>query len=152
MPAEDPFKIQKLLNDIRTFKRKVPTLLANQAQTYFVKSFDTSGLDGEPKWKEVKRRMQGTNEYKYPKLKGLTRRTKPILTMTGTLRRRVNNSIKVATWPKIELLVDLPYAKAQNEGNSKIDARPFMKQTNKLAKMQSELIEKNMNKIFKWQA
>lgn len=98
-------------------KRVLPIVLSKQAENYFTGSFTKQGL-GTDKWQEVNRRIAGTNEYKYPKFKGLSRRTKPILIGTGALRRKVSNSIRTATWDNISLIVDLPYASVHNEGGT----------------------------------
>lgn len=149
---DNKFRLGKLLDDLKRVENELPRLLANQAQTYFAESFTRGGLEGEPKWKEVNRRIPGTKEYKYPKTKKLARRTKPILTLTGALRRKVNNSIKLATWRKIELSVELPYAEAQNEGNParNLDARPFMIDTRRLQEKQIKLIDETFDRIFQW--
>jgi hypothetical protein len=135
-------------------KRELPIVLANQAQNYFAGTFEKGGI-GDEKWQEVKRRTPGTSEYKYPKAKGLQRRTSPILVGAGwkkrggTLRRRVARSIANAQWHQVRLVVDLPYAKAQNEGTDDIPARPYIKQTKELTGMQEKTINKTMNKIWK---
>lgn len=128
-------------------KRVLPVMLAKQAENHFTESFSKGALD-EYKWKEVQRRIPGTKAYKYPLKKGLTRRKKPILVMTGNLRRKVSRSISDARWDKVRLVVDLPYADVHNEGSEKITARPFMKQTNKLTTMQVDLINKETDKIW----
>lgn len=130
----------------------LPTLLANQAQNYFVSSFTKQGFDGV-KWQEVKRRIEGTPEYKYPAKKDLGRRTRFILIGKGStkLRRAVNNSVRVKTWPLVQLVVDLPYAKAQNEGNParNLPKRQYMGQTEELTRMQHELIKRELDKNIK---
>jgi phage gpG-like protein len=67
---------------------------------------------------------------------------------TGRLRRKVANSIVVADWNRIKLLVDLIYAAAHNEGTRNIPQRQYMGQTKELTKMQGELIEKQFKKIW----
>lgn len=116
-------------------------------QNYFVQAFRNQGI-GNEKWQEVKRRIPGTDEYRYPKKKGLSRRTKPILIKTGELRRRVANSVVVADWERIKLLIDLPYAAAQNEGAKHIPARPFVRQTDQLTDKQVKLVEQYFNRIW----
>lgn len=131
-------------------KRVLPIVLSKQAENYFTGSFTKQGLGGE-KWKEVNRRIEGTNEYKYPKFKGLARRTKPILVGTGALRRKVSNSIRSATWENVKLVVDLPYANVHNEGEGAITARPFMKQTPELTILQRKKITQHLDKIWQGQ-
>ena len=98
----------------------------------------------------MKRRQDGTPENKYPKRKGLSRRTKPILVGTGALRRAVSNSIRSATFNSIRLVVDLPYAIAQQYGTEHIDARPYMGDNAELRDQQRKTIMKTVDRI--WQA
>lgn len=128
---------------------ELPVILANQAQNYFVASFTKQGWDGVG-WKEVKRRQEGTSEYKYPKLKGLSRRTSPILVRTGRLRRAVSNSIKSETFQSVRLVVDLPYAAAQNDGVSghNLPRRHFMGNSPILRDQQQLKIKSYINKTW----
>jgi hypothetical protein len=112
-------------------RRDLLVLLSNQAQNYFSDSFKKQGFNGE-KWKEVQRRNSDINPktgkqysaYLYPKKKGLQRRTSPILVGAGykhrggVLRRAVSNMARTAEInnDKLRMIVDLPYAKIQNEG------------------------------------
>lgn len=139
--------------NIQRTKRELPVRLAKQAENHFTEAFSKGRLD-EYKWQEVQRRTPGTNAYKYPKRKGLQRRTSPILVGAGwkkrggTLRRRVARSITSARWNYVHLMVDLPYAKVHNEGGEHIPARPYMKQTRRLASMQKTLITTEVDKIW----
>ena len=142
-------------------KDELPKLLANQAQNFFVASFTKQGWDGQS-WKEVKRRQPGTSEYKYPKTKGLKRRTNPILigsgysgghgttTRGGTLRRKVSNSIKSQTFQSVRLVVDLPYAAAQNDGvpAHNLPRRHYMGNSPVLSEMHKAKIVNYVNKLF----
>ena len=106
-------------------QRELLVLLPNQAQNYFLSSFKNQGFDGQP-WKEVQRREDGTKAYKYPKSKGLQRRTSPILVGAGykvrggTLRRAVSNMSRTAQIRTngFRMIVDLPYAAIHNEGGT----------------------------------
>jgi phage gpG-like protein len=144
---DNPFNLNIVQQRLAMTKRALPILMAKQAENYFTASFTKQQL-GNYKWKEVNRRKPGTNEYKYPKRKGLARRKKPILVGTGTLRRKVSNSIREADWSRVKLTVDLPYANIHNEGGENIDARPFMKQTPELTLMQKNKITTTLNKIW----
>ena len=110
-------------------------------------SWRKQGFDGN-KWQEVRRRIEGTNEYKYPIKKGLSRRTKPILIGSGRLRRKVANSVVLANWNMIKLLVDLPYAAVHNEGTDTTPQRQFMGQTNELTKMQRDRIDSFFDQVW----
>lgn len=142
------FELDKLLNSVSRVKREVPILLANQAQNYFVSSFRKQGWSDTGNWKEVKRRTPGTPEYKYPAFSGLSRRTKPILVMSGRLRRAVSASIREATFDRIRLTVPLPYAEALNYGTNKMVARKFMGDSRELREKQLRLIKNSFDKAF----
>lgn len=148
---EDKFKFNKLKETIIKIHQDLPVILANQAQNYFVRSFDTQSWNGNS-WEEVKRRIEGTPEYKYPLKKDLSRRTRPILIGKGStkLRRATSNSVRVKTWPIVRLIVDLPYAKAHNEGLGHMPKRQFMGITEELNKMHKEKIKKQMDKLKKF--
>jgi hypothetical protein len=140
------FQFGQIRQNFERTKRELPIVLAKQAENYFADSFKLGRL-GTFQWKEVNRRISGTNEYKYPKLKGLSRRTSPILVRTGTLRRKVSRSVSTATWAGVRLIVDLPYASNHNDGET-LPERPYMKQTNELTTMQRTAIKKTMDKIW----
>ena len=144
------FNFKEILANAAKMKTELPLVIANQAQNFFVRTFTQQAFDGA-KWKEVNRRIPGTNEYKYPKFKGLSRRTTPILVRTGRLRRGVSNSIKTATWDRIVLMVEAPGAKALNEGNpdNNLDARPFMKGSPVLDQEIKQKIVKYVDKVWR---
>jgi hypothetical protein len=135
------FNIGELVKNIEEVKRTLPILLANQARRYFVNSWQQQGYEGTP-WKEVKRREPGTPEYKYPKYKGLSRRTNPILVSSGALRRDANNSIQSQTWDLVRLVSSLEYASYVNKD------RPFMKDSPGLRAKQVKLITETVNKAL----
>lgn len=152
---EDKFKFKELKEKITRLKRDLPTVLANNAQNFFVSSFDNQGWDGTP-WQEVKRREERTPEYKYPKKKDLGRRTRPILIGKGStkLRRATANSIRVKRWPLVRLTVDLPYAKVHNEGGKagrgqgfEMPKRQFMGDSPILHRSQLEKIKQFMDQL-----
>jgi len=153
------FNFEKVRANLLRTQREIPLRLAKQAEKHFAESFSKGRLD-EYKWKEVDRRIPGTKTWKY-KPKGVSisaHRSNPILVQSGNLRRKVNRSIHTVRPDMIKLVVDLPYAAIHNEGGmtgrnhaSQIPARPFMKQTKTLTKMQTELITTYMNKIWRGQ-
>lgn len=142
------FELDKVINAMAQAKEDIPRLLANQAQNHFASSFKKGGWDGSP-WKEVKRRIEGTKEYKYPMRKGLSRRTKPILVQSGKLRRAVSMSARVVTWQRILLTVDLPYAERHNEGKDGMPKRKFMGHSSVLQDKQMKLINNYMKGVWK---
>ena len=144
---DNKFHFDRLRMNLLRMKSELPIILANHAQNFFVGTFTKQAWDGTG-WKEVKRRQPGTDEYKYPKFKGLSRRTSPILVRTGRLRRAVSNSIRSATFNSVRLVVDLPYAAAQNDGNDNLPRRRFMGNSPVLVVEQKNKITKYINKAW----
>ena len=142
------FGFDRVQENIKAMKDDLPKVLANQAQSFFVKSWANQAWEGQ-QWKEVKRRIVGTPEYKYPKNKGLGRRTKAILVGTGRLRRAVATSIRSQQFNNIRLVVDLPYAEVINEGGAHMPKRTFMKDNPTLRGMQGDKIKEFTDKIWK---
>lgn len=168
------FNISEVKKRLELTKRVIPIKIANLTQNHFVSHFTNESFESD-KWKMPNRKIAGTNEYKYPKLKGLGRRTSKILVRSGALRRATSNSIRNATWQRIELINGLKYAYVQNNGfkdsvsvkqhtrrmNDKevqvkahtskmnIPARPFMKDSLVLRKKQLSLINLEVDKIWK---
>lgn len=140
---------------LSNFKRNELVLakkIAMIQKNYYVKSFDRQAWGGK-RWKQVKRRIPGTHEYKYPKKRGLSRRVKPILTNTGTLRRAVNTSIKSVTSKGVKFEVRLPYAQIHNEGGTmgngrKMPKRQYMGWNGELDKLIKAEIKANADKNF----
>ena len=147
---EDKFKFGELQQRITKMKRDLPIKLANNSRLYFSATFKNQAWDGRP-WQEVNRRIEGTQEYKYPKKKDLGRRTRPILVGKGStkLRRAVNNSIRVQSWPIVRLVVDLPYARRHNEGLNGMPKRQFMGNSPILHKQHLEIIDKFMRELWR---
>ena len=149
------FKFEQVKKQLVAMQRETLVLLSDQAQNYFVKSFKNQGFNGE-QWKEVQRRTPDTKAYKYPKKKGLQRRTSPILIGAGykirggTLRDAVGSMSRTREIGNgiVRMIVDLPYAKAQNEGNKHLPRRQFIGQTPELTNMQVKKIEQIVTKIF----
>ena len=142
------FNLRQVRANLEAAKRILPVKLAKLTENHFTQAFALGRLDDKI-WPEVNRRKPGTKEYKYPKLRGLSRRTSPILVRTGNLRRKTSKSISNATWAEIKLINDAHYAKAQNEGTDTIPARPYMVQTDNLTKLQKAEIDKQIMTIWK---
>lgn len=138
------YVFQQIRSNIVVMKEKLPTLVANDTKNYFSKSFINQAWNGK-QWKEVKRRIPGTPEYKYPKNKDLSRRTRWILVgkKSTKLRRAVANCARVRpqSWPHVVLIVDLPYARRHNEGLDGMPKRQFMGQTVELRNKQTNRIK-----------
>lgn len=152
MPEEDKFGFADLKKNIDVMKKELPLLLANDAQNYFSKSFLNQSWEGK-QWQEVQRRIPGTNSYKYPKKKDLGRHTRPILVGKGStkLRRAVANSARLnpQVWPIVRLVVDLPYARAHNEGLGKMPKRKYMGDSKELNQIHKKRIIRTIAKLNK---
>jgi hypothetical protein len=146
---EDKFKFGKLKENISKMRNDLPRVLANESQNFFSKSFTDQGWEGKS-WQQVKRRIPGTPEYKYPKKKDLGRRRRPILVGKGStkLRRAVANSIRVTSWPIVRLIVDLPYARRHNEGLDNMPKRKFMGESNRLKQKHLATIKKFIRNLW----
>jgi hypothetical protein len=142
------FNLGRVKENMERLKKELPPLIANQAQTFFTRTFSVGGWDGKP-WELPNRKKPGTKEYEYPKKKGLQRRKKPTLVKTGKLRRAVSMSAKVVTWDKISFLVDLPYAARHNEGLKGMPKRQFMGSSKGLLIQQKKLITDKINEIWR---
>ncbi|MFB6456562.1 phage virion morphogenesis protein [Chitinophaga sp. Hz27] len=124
--AKQKFGFDVVLANFRQNEMKLIRVLAVANKNYFVESFKRQAWGNKP-WQEVKRRIKGTYEYKYPKRKDLSRRRKPILVKNGILRRKVSTSIKQVTTKEIKFGVDLPYAAIHNEGLRMVNGRKMPK-------------------------
>ncbi len=152
----DHFNFSEVKQKIEQANREIMVALSNQAQNYFVSSWRKQGFNGEP-WKEVQRRESETKAYKYPKKKGLQRRTSPILigagfkTRGGTLRRAVSNMARTAdiSTGRARMVVDVHYAGYNNEGTDNLPKRQFVGQTQELTNMQQKKIVEIVDKIWK---
>lgn len=105
--ADTRFGFQRILNNAEKLKRSLPIKLANSTQNFFVDSWRKQGWDdgGVKSWKPRRKETK----------KSIGR---AILVRAGKLRRAVGQSIRSATFDKIQLVVALPYAKVHNEGES----------------------------------
>jgi hypothetical protein len=142
------FNLDEVKRKLQLSKRIIPVKLAKLTENHFVGHFTDESFEGV-KWQTPKRKIVGTPEYKYPKTKGLGRRTSNILVRSGALRRATSNSIRVQTWNEIKLINAIPYAIYNNEGTNRIPARPFMKDSPQLQKKQVSLYKSEIDKIWK---
>jgi hypothetical protein len=152
----DRFNFGQVKKNLDQSKRELLVLLSNQAENYFTESFKKQGFGGQP-WKEVKRRTEGTKAYKYPKTKGLQRRTSPILigagykVRGGSLRRAVSSMARTTqiSGERARMVVDLDYATYLNEGTPKMVKRQFVGQTPELLAMQKAKINEIITRIWR---
>ena len=127
--------------------------LANTAKNDFLDNFRQQGF-GTSKWKEVKRRQDGTKAFKYPKTKDLGRRTRAILQGKGSgrLRKDVANSVSTGhrnNNMSYSLVVDNEYAGYHNEGSGNLPKRQFVGTTERLNKKLLQKISSRLNNIWK---
>lgn len=153
----DSFGLEKVVANLARTKREVLVVMSNQAQNYFLSSFKKQGFDGK-KWQEVKRRMPGTSSYKYPKGRGLQRRTSPILVGAGWkvrgggLRLAVGNMAQTAQFngtEQVSMRVNSKVGKYHNEGGDHLPQRQFVGTTMELNKMQIAKMEQIVDRIWK---
>lgn len=125
--------------------------IMRESKRYFGEAFDKEQL-GKEKWKEVQRRIQGTDLYKYQRKQGSDWRTRPILKgVTGELRRKtVKADSSITNNGATSVMFNpVPYAIYHNEGTPRMVARPFMKQTDELTKIQLNILNITTGKIWK---
>lgn len=146
--ADNKFRFGQVKKGYEQLKIQLPIDLANQAQNFFVNSWRNQGWDGVP-WQIPKRRIEGTPEYKYPKFKGLGRRTRATLVESGALRRAESNSIRTAKFQLIRLVVDLPYAMRHNAGEDGMPKRQYMGDSPILRNLQLTKINTYIGRVFK---
>lgn len=151
----DRFNFKEVQQKLLQTRRELLVLLSNQAQDYFARSFKTGSFDGKP-WKEVQRRTPGTPSYKYPKGRGLQRRTSPILVGAGagvrggTLLRQVATMARTAAISNnsLKMIVDSEYAGYHNDGTPRMVKRQFVGQTKELTAMQKTKINEVIMRIW----
>lgn len=152
------FGFSKKLAAMQQLKRDLPIQLGNMGTRFFVKAFDDQGWTDRTliKWPQVKRRISGTPEYKYPKGRDLQRRSRAILigksggTKSGAhthLKQSVNTSLKSAVWPNIEFAVPQPYARRHNEG-IRMPKRQYIGNSYTLMMQMREKINFSMKRVL----
>jgi phage gpG-like protein len=150
--AQSKFKFEEIIGRYKSVSLNMMREIAMAHKNYFLQSFKRQGWDGK-QWQEVNRRIPGTKEYKYPKNKGLRRRTREILVGTGQLRRQVNSSIKLYNSNRIIFIVDLPYAAIHNDGGrvrGRVMAkRRYIGQNRETNQLTTNILKKYVNKAFK---
>jgi len=127
---------KKLVETIR-LKRTLPRIIANNSLNHFLEGFRSNGGQTDAgRWSRRKpgtRRDSGRN----------------ILVDTGALRRDVR--IRMTTFKRIVLgTARTPYARRHNEGLKGMPKREFLGKSSKLDAKNKELIQKQLNRIYKW--
>jgi phage gpG-like protein len=141
------FKLNIVIANMGKFKSDVPRVIGNLMLNYYKDSFQNASFGGS-RWKEVNRRIKGTPEYKYPKNRGLGRRTSNILVRTGALRRAVDGSLEIVSWDKIRFNVKNDYAAYHNEGTKNIPKRQFMGYPDDLKTMVEDKFNEMSNQLW----
>jgi len=149
------FNFDRVLQNFNRMKRSMPIKVANATKNYFIQNFTNQSFDGKA-WQEVQRRISGTNANKYAKPSSKTR---SILIQSGKLRRAVSTSLRLATFDKIEFLIDggtIPYAQVHNDGGRagrgagfQMPKRQYIGDTKELRKKQIDIIVNEIDTIWK---
>jgi hypothetical protein len=149
---QDKFYIGEVISRIKSAKESLPLILANDAKNDFLNNFRQQGFDGK-KWQEVKRRIPGTPEYKYPKTKDPGRHTRAILQGKGSgrLRKDVANSVRTGHPIKdgYVLEVNNEYGIYHNEGAEHLPQRQFVGDTPRLREALKLKIKTHIDACFK---
>jgi hypothetical protein len=150
------FNFEKIQANLSKIQSELPLILANDVQNYTLDAFKKQGYDGK-RWAQVQRRIEGTPEYRYPKTKGLSRRTKPILVLSGALRRAASNLVSSAKVSKrydgFKMILSInasviPYAGYLNDGTNNMVARPFLKRNRELDQIVKNRITNYIDRLW----
>lgn len=149
MSTLNKLEMAAVLARLNSQKVNLPIRISKIARDYFLESFKNEGFNGK-KWEQVHRRIAGTAEYRYPKKKDLSRRTRGILLgKSRNLFKSIVNSQREASWRRIELGSDVPYAGYHNEGTDNLPKRQFMGHTPELDRRIKAEIKRQFDKVFK---
>ena len=111
--------------------------IGRTSNQYFVKSFGGQSFDGK-KWGEVQRRIPNTPTYKRS---STHLRTSPILINTGKLLQAQYEAVKSISNNTLVMQNNAPYSGYMNDGTPHVMARPFMRHTMQLQKMQLRILK-----------
>lgn len=145
------FNFASKLRRFYELKTVLPRICGEESVRFFQDSWKNQGFTNQSvsKWKEVQRRIPGTNPYKYPKNKDRGRRTRSILVGKGSGRLRRSIRRGYTSFSKTVIATDVPYAKYHNEGTDKIPKRQFMGRSKQLDVKVKNTISKELDKIFR---
>ncbi len=137
---------------IKEFEKLMGGQLVNEigteARNFFTASFRNQGFTDSSltKWQEVKRRIPGTPEYKYPKNKDKGRRSRRILNKTG----RLQGSLQYRRLSRLRVSVytNVPYATYINNGTKNMPARRFLGRSQVFNRKAIGIIRTEMKRIF----
>lgn len=139
--------VKKTKAAFKHIERAGKIIAATEATNHFKKSWKDQGFTDQTteKWKEVKRRIPGTPQYKHGTRSS---RRRAILVETGALRRSVQ-TIQRHQWPVVVGTRGLRYARKHNEGLGKLPQRQFIGYSRKLEKRTRKLLTTEINKALK---
>ena len=140
--AED-FNFDRIKANLEKAKQHLPVKVANATVNYFANSWKRQGF-GNESWKARKKETKKTQG-------------KAILVGNGSLRKAVQGSLRLATWDKIEMVVDVSdrskngfnYAIVHNNGDKNTPKRQFMGDNPELRKLQIKTYMDAIDKIWK---
>jgi hypothetical protein len=139
----DKFNFDRVLKNLEAAKRQVPLKVANATVNFFADSWKRQGF-GNQSWKARKKETKKTEG-------------KAILVGTGALSKAVQGSLRIATWDKIQMIVDVSnvsksgynYAIVHNNGTKTTPKRQFMGDNPELRKIQIKTYKETIDKIWK---
>lgn len=132
---------RRMINKWAAFKNEVPTLLGNQAVTFFKQSFRNQGFTDSSLGAWQRRKVVDTG--------------RATLVKSGALRNSVR--LAYATMAKTSVISDLPYSAIHNYGQYgkawgkhpfKMPKRKFMGVSHELNKKALLLIRLKLNRVF----
>lgn len=145
--------LKKQIATLNQVKSTLPTKIGNTCETFFKASFRKQGWDDQ----SVKRWLQRKGEI----TAGVSMLAKggkggrAILMKSGDLRRSIHTT--VASWKRVVITSDMPYSAIQNNGGVgiawgkhrfKMPQRKFMGNSYRLRVKITQLMERELNKIF----
>jgi hypothetical protein len=150
--ARSKFNFDVIAGAIKKSRPELMLIMANAAKNEFLNNFRQQGF-GANKWQEVKRRIPGTPEYKYPKDKDPGRHTRDILIGKGSGRLRKDVANSVTTGHPVPdgyvMVVNNDYGIYHNEGDANLPKRQFVGTTPELTAVLKNKIVALTNEAFK---
>ena len=124
--------LSRYTSRLTSFKRNIPKKIAQNATSFFQQNFEKQGfVDSTLKrWKTRKRRSDPGQG---------------ILTRTGRMKRSIRPTS--ATFDRIEIVADVPYAKFHNEGIGQTK-REFMGDSKQLRASIKKMVINDLKKVF----
>jgi phage gpG-like protein len=129
------FGFDRVKQNMDRLRNQAPRVLANQAQNFFVESFQ-------------KEAWRNGGVYKWKVRKGNKDPERALLVKTARMKRAVASSIRNASMDSIRLVVDVPYAEYHNEGTDNIPKRQFMGDSKDLRVQQVKKLHQMIDKIW----